>query len=44
MHTYFTLHFFVTGHTDETTEPLFMDTGSNNTVLLKEMPFWGLSK
>jgi hypothetical protein len=39
---YFT--FFVTGPIDQTAEPMFMRSGSNNTVLPKEVPFWGLIK
>jgi hypothetical protein len=29
---------------DQTTEPIFMRSGSNNTVLPKEVPFQGLIK
>jgi hypothetical protein len=43
---YFTLPVFcfVTKPTDQTTEPIFMRSGSNNTVLSMEVPFRGLIK
>jgi hypothetical protein len=39
---YFTLPFFITGATDQTTEWIFTHSSSNNTVLPKEV-FFGVS-